>query len=138
MSDEENNEKSTEMKQDKWVHSLILCARAHKNVGHALRFLKGQYHYTEQCSSVESMEDIGQVVKLLDAANENLRLLLSHLQLAARNNNSLSNGGNPTRILCQKDRGTVNIKQKPVAMGDRTTHRTLSPERTAPQNGNNK
>jgi hypothetical protein len=33
---------------------------------------------------------------------------------------------------------TVKIKQNSVTMGDRTTHRTLSPERTAFQNGINK
>jgi hypothetical protein len=45
--------------------------------------------------------------------------------------------GIPIRTLCQKDQGTVKIKQKPVTMGDRTTHRTLSPERTPLQIGIN-
>jgi hypothetical protein len=45
--------------------------------------------------------------------------------------------GIPTRTLCQKNQGTVKIKQKPVMMGDRTTHRTLSLERTPLQNGIN-
>jgi hypothetical protein len=44
--------------------------------------------------------------------------------------------GIPTRILCQKNQGAVKIKQKPVTMW-RTTHRTLSPERTPLQNGIN-
>jgi hypothetical protein len=39
-----------------------------------------------------------------------------------------------TRNLCQKNQGTVKIKQKPVAMGDRTTCGSLSPERTPFQN----
>jgi hypothetical protein len=33
--------------------------------------------------------------------------------------------------------GTVETKQKPVAMDDKTTHGTLSPERTPLQNGIN-
>jgi hypothetical protein len=41
----------------------------------------------------------------------------------------------PTRTLCQKNQGIVKSKQKPVMMGDRITHRTLSPERTPLQNG---
>jgi hypothetical protein len=45
--------------------------------------------------------------------------------------------GIPTRTLCQNNQGTVKIEQKPVAMGDRTTHRILSPERTPFQNGIN-
>jgi hypothetical protein len=36
----------------------------------------------------------------------------------------------PAFIICQKNQGTVKSKQKPVTMCDRTTHRTLSPERT--------
>jgi hypothetical protein len=39
--------------------------------------------------------------------------------------------------LCQMNQGTVKIKQKPLTMGDRTTYRTLSPERTPLQNGIN-
>jgi hypothetical protein len=39
--------------------------------------------------------------------------------------------------LCQKNQGTVKIKQNPVTMGNMTTHRTLSPERTPLQNGIN-
>jgi hypothetical protein len=34
--------------------------------------------------------------------------------------------GIPTRILCQKNQGTVKIKQIPVTMGDMTTHRTFT------------
>jgi hypothetical protein len=34
--------------------------------------------------------------------------------------------GIPTRTLCQKNQGTVKIKQKLVTMGDRTTHRAPS------------
>jgi hypothetical protein len=42
----------------------------------------------------------------------------------------------PTKILCQKNQGTVRTKQKPgVTVGDRTTYRTLSPERTPFRNG---
>jgi hypothetical protein len=40
-----------------------------------------------------------------------------------------------TRTLCQKNQGTVKIKQKPVMLGGRTTYRTPSPERTPFQNG---
>jgi hypothetical protein len=40
-----------------------------------------------------------------------------------------------TRTLCQKNQGTVKTKQKLVTMGDRTTYRTLSPERTPFQHG---
>jgi hypothetical protein len=46
--------------------------------------------------------------------------------------------GIPTRALCQKDQGTVKIKQKPVTMADRTTHGKMSPERTPLQFGINK
>jgi hypothetical protein len=49
-------------------------------------------------------------------------------------NRTQTGEGIPTRILCQKNEGTVKIKQKPVRMGNRTTHRTLSPERTPLQN----
>jgi hypothetical protein len=41
----------------------------------------------------------------------------------------------PIRTLCQKKQGTVKTKQKPVIMGDRTTHRALSPKRAPLQNG---
>jgi hypothetical protein len=67
MSDEENSDKSTEMK------GLIK-----RMVMHYV-----SQHNTEQCSSVESMEDIA-----IEAADNNLKLLLSHLQLATLNNNS--------------------------------------------------
>jgi hypothetical protein len=40
-----------------------------------------------------------------------------------------------TRTCCQKNQGTVETKQQPVAVGDRTTHSTLSPERTPLQSG---
>jgi hypothetical protein len=50
-------------------------------------------------------------------------------------NRTQTGKGIPTRTLCQKDQGTVETKQKPVAMGDRTTHGT--PERTSFQNGIN-
>jgi hypothetical protein len=46
--------------------------------------------------------------------------------------------GIPTWTLCQKNEGTVETKQKPVAMGDWTTYGTLSPERTPFQNGINR
>jgi hypothetical protein len=52
-------------------------------------------------------------------------------------NRTQTGKGIPTRTLCQKNQGTVKIKQKPVTMGDRTIHRTLSPERTPFQNGTN-
>jgi hypothetical protein len=52
-------------------------------------------------------------------------------------NRTQAGKGIPTRTLCQKNQGTVNIKQKPVKMGDRTTLRALSPERTPLQNGIN-
>jgi hypothetical protein len=38
MSDEEKNEKSTEMKEEKIALVTLLCARAHKNDGYALHF----------------------------------------------------------------------------------------------------
>jgi hypothetical protein len=43
--------------------------------------------------------------------------------------------GNSTRTLCQRKQGDVNTKQDPVTMGDRSTHRILSPGRTPLQNG---
>jgi hypothetical protein len=33
------------------------------------------------------------------------------------------------RALCQKNEGSVKVKQRPVKMGGRTTYRTLSPKR---------
>jgi hypothetical protein len=38
--------------------------------------------------------------------------------------------GTYTRALCQKNEGSVEAKQRPVKMGGRTIHRTLSPKRT--------
>jgi hypothetical protein len=52
-------------------------------------------------------------------------------------NRTQTGKGIPTRTLCQKNEGTDETKQKPVAMGDRTTDGTLSPERTPFQNGIN-
>jgi hypothetical protein len=43
-----------------------------------------------------------------------------------------------TRTLCQKNQGNVKTKQKPVTIGDRTSYRILSPERTSLQNGTDK
>jgi hypothetical protein len=43
-----------------------------------------------------------------------------------------------TGSLCQQNMGAVNIKQKPVMMGGRTTHRALSPKRTPFQTVTNK
>jgi hypothetical protein len=40
-----------------------------------------------------------------------------------------------TRTLCQNNQGTVEFQPKPVTADDRTTYRTLSPERTSLQNG---
>jgi hypothetical protein len=39
------------------------------------------------------------------------------------------------RVLCQKNEGSVKIKQRPVKMGGRTTYRTLSPKRAPFQIG---
>jgi hypothetical protein len=36
--------------------------------------------------------------------------------------------GKGTRALCQKNEGSVEIKQRPTKMGGRTTYRTLSPK----------
>jgi hypothetical protein len=41
-----------------------------------------------------------------------------------------------TRTLCQKNQGTLKIKQKPVTVGGRTTYRTLSHKRTSFQTEN--
>jgi hypothetical protein len=54
--------------------------------------------------------------------------------LVVLNRNQISKGI-PTRTICQKDQGTLKTKQRPVAVGDRTTNGTLSPERTPVQNG---
>jgi hypothetical protein len=40
-----------------------------------------------------------------------------------------------TRVLCQKNEGSVKTKQRPVKMGGRTICRTLSPKRTLFQTG---
>jgi hypothetical protein len=45
--------------------------------------------------------------------------------------------GTHTRALCQKNEGSVKIKQRPVKMGSRTTYRTLSPKRAPFQIGIN-
>jgi hypothetical protein len=37
--------------------------------------------------------------------------------------------GTYTRALCQKNEGSVDIKQRPTKMGGRTAYRTLSPKR---------
>jgi hypothetical protein len=38
-------------------------------------------------------------------------------------------------VLCQKNEGSVEVKQRPIKMGDRTIYRTLSPKRTPFQTG---
>jgi hypothetical protein len=50
-------------------------------------------------------------------------------------NRTQTGNGISTRILCQKNYGIIEIKQKPVAVGDMTIYRTLSSERTPLQNG---
>jgi hypothetical protein len=40
-----------------------------------------------------------------------------------------------TRAICQKNEGSVEIKQIPVKMGGRTLYRTLSPKRVPFQSG---
>jgi hypothetical protein len=71
--------------------------------------------------------------------------LLTHLQMKYRPQikhqatykSDQTGKGIPTRSLCQKNQGSVKIKQKPVKVGDRTTHGTLSHERTPFQSGIN-
>jgi hypothetical protein len=43
--------------------------------------------------------------------------------------------GTYTRALCQKNEGSVGVKQRPIKMCGRTTYRTLSPTRTPFQTG---
>jgi hypothetical protein len=43
--------------------------------------------------------------------------------------------GTYTRALCQKNEGSVEIKQRPIKMGGRTLYRTLSPKRALFQTG---
>jgi hypothetical protein len=40
-----------------------------------------------------------------------------------------------TRALCQKNKGSVKIEQRPIKMGGRTIYRALSPKRTLFQTG---
>jgi hypothetical protein len=40
-----------------------------------------------------------------------------------------------TRVLCQENEGSVEIKQRPIKMGSRTVYKTLSPKRTPFQTG---
>jgi ribonuclease HI len=46
-----------------------------------------------------------------------------------------SGKGTYTRTLCQKNEGSVEVKQRPIKMGGRTIYRTLSPKRTPFQTG---
>jgi hypothetical protein len=50
-------------------------------------------------------------------------------------NRTYTGKGTYTRVLCQKNEGSVKSKQRPVKMGGRTTYRTLSPTRTPFQIG---
>jgi hypothetical protein len=43
--------------------------------------------------------------------------------------------GTHTRALCQKNEGSVKVKQRPVKMAPRTTYRALSPKRASFQIG---
>jgi hypothetical protein len=43
-----------------------------------------------------------------------------------------------TRALCQKNEGSLKIKQRPIKMGGRTLYRTLSPKRTPFQTATNR
>jgi hypothetical protein len=43
--------------------------------------------------------------------------------------------GTYTRALCQKNEGSVEIKQRPIKMSGRTLYRTLSPKRAPVQIG---
>jgi hypothetical protein len=43
--------------------------------------------------------------------------------------------GTFTRALCQKNKESVEIKQRPIKMGGRTIYKTLSPKKTPFQTG---
>jgi hypothetical protein len=43
--------------------------------------------------------------------------------------------GTYTSVLCQKNKGSVKIKQRPIKLGGRTIYRTQSPKRTPFQTG---
>jgi hypothetical protein len=46
--------------------------------------------------------------------------------------------GTYTRALCQKNEGSVEVKQGPIKMGGRTIYRTMSPKRTPFEPGTNR
>jgi hypothetical protein len=50
-------------------------------------------------------------------------------------NRAYTGKGTYTRALCQKNEGSVEIKQRPTEMNGRTTYRTQSPKRTPFQIG---
>jgi hypothetical protein len=50
-------------------------------------------------------------------------------------NRTYTGKGTYTRVLCQKNEGSVKAKQRPVKVGGRTTYRTLSPKRAPFQIG---
>jgi hypothetical protein len=52
---------------------------------------------------------------------------IDHQKLFGIINRAQTAKGIPTMTLCQKNQGIVKTKQKPITMGDKTTHRTLSP-----------
>jgi hypothetical protein len=58
-------------------------------------------------------------------------------QLSQRSSSCGRNAGKGTYIwaLCQKNEGSVEIKQRPIRMGGRTTYWTLPPKRTPIQLG---
>jgi hypothetical protein len=65
-----------------------------------------------------------------DWMNINIKMLGIH-------NCTQAKKGSDTRAFCQKNEGSVEIKQRPINMGGRTLYRTLSPKRAPFQIGIN-
>jgi hypothetical protein len=57
-----------------------------------------------------------------------------HLEILRVFNRTQWGKGILTKIVCQKNQGTIKTEQKQVRMGDGTTYGTLSPKRTHLQN----
>jgi hypothetical protein len=64
-----------------------------------------------------------------------LKSAVVSLKILGIHNWTSTGKGTYTRVLCQKNEGSVEIQQRPYKMGGRTIYRTLSPKRAPFQTG---
>jgi hypothetical protein len=95
-----------------------------------LLVMKRQFNWQEQDLNIRS-QDLNQLVaSQLELPRKRSGPGRTEITKALEIHNWTQAGkGTYTRALCQKNKGSVEIKQRPIKVGGRTLYRTLSPKR---------